>query len=42
MTGEGIFFVFVWPFLMIGLAVASVLAVHWFLDRRERHRHAAE
>jgi hypothetical protein len=42
MTSEGIFFVFVWPFLMIGLSVAGVFAFHWYLDRRERRRHAAE
>jgi len=36
------FFVFVWPFLMIGLAVAGVMAVHRYLDRRERRHHAAE
>jgi len=42
MTSEGIFFVFVWPFLMIGLSVAAVLAFHWMLDRREWRHHAAE
>lgn len=42
MTGEGIFFVFVWPFLVIGLSVAAVLAFHAYLDRRDRRQHAAE
>jgi hypothetical protein len=32
----------VWPFLMIGWAVACVFAFHWWLDRREQHHHAAE
>jgi hypothetical protein len=31
-----------WPFLMIGLAVACVLAFHRLLDRRERRHQAAE
>jgi hypothetical protein len=42
MTSVDIFFVLVWPCLVIGLAVASVLAFHWLLDRRERRHHAAE
>jgi hypothetical protein len=41
MTNFGIL-ALAWPFLMIGLAVACVLAFHWLLDRRERHHHAAE
>jgi hypothetical protein len=41
MTGFGIL-AMVWPFLMIGLAVACVLAFHRLLDRRERRHHAAE
>ena len=36
------FFVFVWPFLIIGWAVACVFAFHWWLDRREQRQHAAE
>jgi hypothetical protein len=42
MTSADIFFVFVWPFLVIGLAVVGVLAFHRLLDRRERRHHAAE
>ena len=38
MTGFGIL-AMAWPFLMIGLAVAGVLAFHRMLDRRH---HAAE
>ena len=41
MSGFGILAT-VWPFLMIGFAVACVLAFHKLLDRREQHRHAAE
>ncbi len=41
MTSFGIVAV-AWPFLMIGLAVACVLAFHRMLDRREQRHHAAE
>jgi hypothetical protein len=41
MTNFGIL-AMVWPFLMISLAVASVLAFHRLLDQRERRHHAAE
>jgi hypothetical protein len=41
MTGFGIL-AMVWPFLMIGFAVAVVLAFHRLLDRRERRHRAAE
>jgi hypothetical protein len=38
-----VFFVFVWPFLMIGLSVAAVMAAHkYYFDRPERQQHAAE
>ena len=41
MTSFGIL-AMAWPFLMIGLAVACVLAFHRLLDRREQRRHPAE
>lgn len=41
MTAFGIF-AMVWPFVMIGFAVAGVLAFHRLLDRREQRHHAAE
>ena len=41
MTNFGIL-AMVWPFLMIGLAVACVLAFHRLLDRQEERRHPAE
>jgi len=41
MTNFGVL-AMVWPFLMIGLAVAAVLAFYRLLDRREQRHHAAE
>jgi hypothetical protein len=41
MTSFGVL-AMLWPFLMIGLAVTSVLAFHRLLDRRERRQHPAE
>jgi hypothetical protein len=35
-------FALVWPFVAVAFVVASVFAVHWLLDRRDRRHQAAE